>query len=193
MNKFVFNHYCNKLERTCNIQCSPRSSLADRLAFFIILTPHVLHNKKHIMNNKYVKADAALLLIVISSVLIQKLGLGAIGHSMIYSELLNKIKKGISVFYKIESEELNRIEKNRLKLFDKIYRKESFECFINEAALLFSYDCYYNKYVEFSKESPLLILDFTEQLKIEKQTSDYFNTVIPQLCNIVADYSVKLS
>lgn len=154
------------------------------LASIIIVAPLDRSLRNTTFNNKYVRADAAILLTLYS--------LKKFSASNIYfsnkskEELYSYVSTGILKMYNFNEIELNEIKENRIPYFEEYLQKvyPNIDSFIDEATLLLDYDVTYNRFVEFKNNSPIIVHnDFYEHMAFERQVKLYFNGLIELIDN----------
>ncbi len=160
-------------------------TIADTLLYTIFLFSHRIKKQSVLFKNKYVCADAA----IISMAYALYRTASFPDSDKITEELMYKCTLAIRDFYKVPASDLSQILDNHLDYFsDLIFELEDmndYSLIAKEAALLFTYDLTYNKYVEFKNDTPVLIIGLDKQFIIERETNSYFNVIIPMINEII--------
>lgn len=152
----------------------------------IVVTPIMLLSSRRkqssLFSNKYVCADAA----IITCAYVVKILKGTGAPDNIISDLKSKMVSAVQCEFLISKPELQELQKNRFSFFNSLLdeHEEDISPMIEEASLIFAHDLHHNKYVEYSKDSPLIILGIDKQLQIESETLAYFNIAL----KLVTDY-----
>ncbi|MBR3815102.1 MAG: hypothetical protein IKJ27_00075 [Clostridia bacterium] len=161
-------------------------SLLGKLASLIIFFPSGEPLKNTIFENKYVKLDAALILLLYS---IKKARYEFMELNV--EIFIRYIYKGILMFYGATYNELSQFQDNRLPYFedylDKVY--PNIDSYIDEATLLLRYDYSYNKYIEFTDSVPVIVdKDLGSEMKIQTEIKSYFSAIIEIIDKYIEDY-----
>lgn len=177
------NSFTNKISRITGANFN-NPSLADKIIHSIFGFPYLVNKKSTLFKNKYVCTDAAIISMLYAIQLIES----SQNSNNTTKELMCKCLLALRDFYKVPTSELRQMWKYHTDYFlDLILDLEDIEDYspiAQEAALLFTYDIAYNKYVEFNKNMPVLITEIEKQFMIEQETNSYFKVMIPMIKNI---------
>ena len=144
------------------------------VSILLLIEGHV--NDLLILSNKYGRADSASISGFYALDAMQRRGV----PGSVQTRFLKKLRQGACRLFDIQTEEMERLMKNRLGVFSDLIRNSKYlTSFADEAALLFSYDIEYNRYVDFFRNSPVILMDFSTQSQILMESKAFFQAVIP--------------
>lgn len=171
--KFKFNRKVNRIIRSWEIPgCG--DELVDKLALTVIM--HISDSREHlsILRNKFVCTDSAIL----ASIYICKIAEDERDYCTLIRGLLKRVFMSCNRLFCISFDDIDLMFQNRLKTFEElIFSANSLEAVYNEASFLFSCDIVYDKYVEFSNDTPLPIMDFEKQFVIHAETKMFLQSM----------------
>lgn len=148
----------------------------------------IMAQKKNsaIFSNKYVCADAALISCAFAANVLADLD----GSEKIISDIKNKTMSTIRCLYSISDAELQKMQSNRLAFFSELLKESepSLTPILEEAALVFTHDLHHEKYVEYTKNSPLVIVGIEEQFSINSQTVSFLNANLDVIINYIKQF-----
>ena len=178
---FKFNSLCSSWGGNPN-----NLSKGETVALQTLMYIDNLSKDSLIFKSKYVKTDAALLVCLYVSTSIMHNG--DIPDDEV-KKLMRAMLFGSLKLFGIDKNELIEMQNNRNKTFEEFLYDDMYfllepselDKFIEEACLLFSLDMHYGEFVPFTKDSPVVIMDFMKQSRIELETKSFFTTVFSML------------
>lgn len=149
-------------------------------AEMIVTTPvaylALIRKKSSILQNKYVCVDAVIISCSFAIYMLKK----SYAPQSVIDDIKNKMFSAIKSEYSIGEYELERMQRNRLTFFtDLLFESDGDpRPLMEEAALVFAHDLHHNMYIEYTKASPLIIMDIDKQMQIEFEAATYFKTTL---------------
>lgn len=145
-----------------------------------------IRNRSFIFSNKYVCADSILIICAYAIKILDGTGTPL----EIITDLKSKTISAIQYEYDIPDGELIRMQKNRFDFFGTLLddHEDDISPMIEEASLVFAHDLHYNRYVEYTSASPLIIMGIDKQNKIESETLAYFHTALKLVTDAIKQY-----
>ena len=129
-----------------------------------------------ILSNKYARADAA----VISGIYALDAMRRRNVPNSVQSRFTRKLRLASCRLFDIQPSEMDRLMNNRLGVFSGLIRSAAnLTSIADEASLLFSYDIKHDRYVDFSRSSPVILMDFSTQTQILMESKAFFGAVFP--------------
>lgn len=163
--------------------------LDELLGMIIYFTKARMNQVGLIYNNKYISADAAL---ITSYYVVERLRREGMPE-WILEEYIENTMKAVSKCFNISLYEVLKNERRRKYLFAPYYKESNINAVVEEAELLFSHELNSVGFVEFNKDSPIMLLGIMEKIKIEQETVIYFKNMFDMLSQALNDYLSSIS
>lgn len=141
-----------------------------------------------ILSNKYGRADSAAIIGFYALDVMQRRGV----PQAVRARFMRKLHQAACRLFDIPQDEMQQLMKNRLGVFSSLIRNaKNLTSITDEAALLFSYDIHYNRYVDFFHDSPVILMDFSTQSQILMESKTFFGAVFPLILKSVDKFGVS--
>lgn len=143
-----------------------------------------------ILSNQYGRADAAAISGFYALNSMRSRGV----LSSVQSRFLKKLRLASCRLFDLQPEELERLMNNRYDVFYNLIRNaKNLTSISDEAALLFTYDIKYDRYVDFFPDSPVILTDFMVQSQILMESKAFLQSVFPLIAKIMNKYGTPVS
>lgn len=151
----------------------------------IIMVQEYSKIKGSIFTNKYICADAAL---IVSFYTYDQFKQSYIS-SGICERLISMTKCAIEKVFSVNRDELDKIETNRRKYFLPLFvdNDDSTKA-TGEAINLFCSEYHNSGFIEYNESSPLTLLDVFNQMRIEAEANDFFTRVFSSIDKRMIDF-----
>lgn len=171
----------NKILRSWPITIRDLTKI-DKIAICIILHTMNAQKKLSIFKNKYVCTDAVLLSCFYALISFYWEN----GEELDSNSLFLRVFSSCVQIFKVPLDTIKKMFQNRQEVFwNMIVNSESLASISEEASYLFTYDMEYNEYVEFKKDSPLILHRFDTMLRVEAETKTFLSSMADILDNSV--------
>ena len=156
----------------------------DKLALTIIVHIMNIKDKSKIFKNKFVCADAALLSTFYAFRRMYDFNF----TNSSTKKVILRVCNACITFFRLSNSDMSRILNNRRDTFlDTLLEVDSLAEIAKEASMLFTYDVKENDYVEYTPNTPVLLVGFDKMFQIQAEANLFFQTMGTMIDNLFAN------